>query len=137
MRVNVSENLQFTSCLYAFTFIPRTLSQIITYFILLNVHLNDCICFFTSLLNLYIIVLSKLVTSLKEADSLTSEKELSFLQNLLESKEINALVNVHSKVGKICKDEKFAPLMSSSIQVNKLRCIASKYVQNNGQPWVR
>ncbi|XP_031622259.1 MAGUK p55 subfamily member 7 isoform X3 [Contarinia nasturtii] len=62
-------------------------------------------------------VLSKLVTSLKEAESLSSEQELHFLQNLLESKEINALVNVHSKVAKVCKDNKCAPLMSSSIQV--------------------
>lgn len=65
-------------------------------------------------------VLSKLVASLKEADSLTSEQELSFLQTLLQSKEINALVNVHSKVGKVCKDEKCAPLMSSSIQVRHI-----------------
>lgn len=63
-------------------------------------------------------VLSKLVTSLKETESLSSEQELSFLQSLLESREINALVNVHSKVGKVCKDEKCAPLMSSSIQVS-------------------
>lgn len=67
--------------------------------------------------NIWYTVLSKLVSSLKEADSLSSEQELRFLQNLLESKEINALVNVHSKVGKLCKDEKCAPLMSSSIQV--------------------
>lgn len=72
-----------------------------------------CFCFW-----FFVAVLSKLVTSLKEADSLSSEQELHFLQNLLESKEINALVNVHSKVGKVCKDEKCAPLMSSSIQVN-------------------
>lgn len=63
------------------------------------------------------IVLLKLVTSLKEADSLSSEQELNFLQNLLESKEINALVNVHSKVGKVVKDEKFSPIISTSIQV--------------------
>lgn len=63
-------------------------------------------------------MLSKLVTSLKEAESLSSEQELSFLQNLLESKEINALVSVHSKVGKVGKDERFAPLMSTSMQVN-------------------
>lgn len=72
-------------------------------------------CFFVWF---FVAVLSKLVTSLKEADSLSSDQELNFLQNLLESKEINALVNVHSKVGKVCKDEKCAPLMSSSIQVN-------------------
>lgn len=62
-------------------------------------------------------VLSKLVTSLKEAESLSSEQELGFLQNLLESKEINALVSVHSKVAKVVKDEKFAPIMSGSMQV--------------------
>lgn len=66
----------------------------------------------------HFIVLSKLVTSLKEAKSLSSEQELCFLQNLLESKEINALVNIHNKVGKINKEEKCAPIMSSSIQVN-------------------
>lgn len=66
------------------------------------------------------------MTSLKEADSLSSEQELNFLQNLLESKEINALVNVHSKVGKVCKDEKCAPLMSSSIEVN--RCQVSTLI---------
>lgn len=63
-------------------------------------------------------VLSKLVTSLKEAESLSSEQELSFLQNLLESKEINALVHVHSKVAKVVKDEKCAPIMSTSMQVS-------------------
>lgn len=62
-------------------------------------------------------VLSKLVTSLKEADQLSNEQELGFLQNLLESKEINALVNVHTKVAKVTKDEKLAPIMSSSMQV--------------------
>lgn len=67
-----------------------------------------------------IAALSKLVTSLKEAESLSSEQELSFLQNLLESKEINALVNVHSKVAKVVKDEKCAPIMSSSMQVSSI-----------------
>lgn len=66
---------------------------------------------------IFISVLSKLVTSLKEAESLSSEQELSFLQNLLESREINALVNVHSKVAKVVKDEKFAPIISNSMQV--------------------
>lgn len=68
-------------------------------------------------------VLSKLVTSLKETESLSSEQELSFLQSLLESREINALVNVHSKVGKVCKDEKCAPLMSSSIQASLMTIV--------------
>lgn len=60
------------------------------------------------------------MTSLKEAESLSSEQELSFLQNLLESKEINALVNVHSKVAKVVKDEKLAPIMSGSMQVRNI-----------------
>lgn len=62
-------------------------------------------------------VLSKLVSSLKEAESLSSERELNFLQSLLESKEINALVNVHTKVGKVGKDERLVPIMSTSMQV--------------------
>lgn len=48
---------------------------------------------------------------------MSSDQELNFLQSLLGSKEINALVNVHSKVAKVGKDEKFAPIMSSSMQV--------------------
>lgn len=59
------------------------------------------------------------MNSLKETESLSSEQELEFLQSLLESKELNALVNVHSKVAKVGKDERLAPLMSSSLQVCK------------------
>lgn len=62
-------------------------------------------------------VISKLITSLKEADSLSDEQDLGFLQNLLQSKELNALVNVHSKVAKINKDDRIAPLLSTSMQV--------------------
>ncbi|XP_055689827.1 MAGUK p55 subfamily member 7 isoform X1 [Lutzomyia longipalpis] len=62
-------------------------------------------------------VLSRLVSSLKEAESLSGEQDLGFLQTLLESKELNALVNVHSKVAKIGKDDRVAPLLSSSMQV--------------------
>lgn len=68
-------------------------------------------------MQLLCLVLSKLVTSLKESGSLSSEREISFLQGLLESREINALVNVHSKVGKINKDEKCVPVMAGSMQV--------------------
>lgn len=57
------------------------------------------------------------MNSLKETESLSSEQELDFLQSLLESKELNALVNVHSKVAKVGKDDRLAPLMSSSLQV--------------------
>lgn len=59
------------------------------------------------------------MNSLKETESLSSEQELDFLQSLLESKELNALVNVHSKVAKVGKDDRLAPLMSSSLQVCK------------------
>ncbi|XP_059620207.1 MAGUK p55 subfamily member 7 isoform X4 [Phlebotomus argentipes] len=62
-------------------------------------------------------VLSRLVTSLKEAESLSGEQDLGFLQSLLESKELNALVNVHSKIAKVGKDDRVAPLLSSSMQV--------------------
>ncbi|XP_053673138.1 MAGUK p55 subfamily member 7 isoform X3 [Anopheles nili] len=62
-------------------------------------------------------VISKLITSLKEAESLNDEKDLGFLQNLLQSKELNALVNVHSKVAKINKDDRIAPLLSASMQI--------------------
>lgn len=61
--------------------------------------------------------LSKLVSSLKETDTLSSEEEIDFLKSLLESKELNALVNVHSKVAKVGRDEKLAPLLSTSTQV--------------------
>ncbi|XP_058060389.1 MAGUK p55 subfamily member 7 isoform X4 [Anopheles bellator] len=62
-------------------------------------------------------VISKLITSLKETDNLSDEQDLGFLQNLLQSKELNALVNVHSKVAKINKDDRIAPLLSASMQV--------------------
>lgn len=62
-------------------------------------------------------MISKLITSLKESEGLSDEQDLGFLQNLLQSKELNALVNVHSKVAKINKDDRIAPLLSSSMQV--------------------
>lgn len=63
-------------------------------------------------------VLSKLLTSLGESDNkLSGEQELSFLQTLLQSKEINALVNVHHKVAKLGKDDRIAPVLSVSMQV--------------------
>lgn len=55
---------------------------------------------------------------MKETESLSSEQELEFLQSLLESKGLNALVNVHSKVAKIGKDDRLAPIMSTSMQAN-------------------
>lgn len=65
-----------------------------------------------------ILVLMKLISSLNEADNkLSGEQELSFLQSLLQSKEINALVNVHHKVAKLGKDDRIAPILSASMQV--------------------
>lgn len=64
-----------------------------------------------------IAALTKLVNSLKSSESLSSEADLGFLQNLLESKELNALVNVHSKVAKVNKDDRLLPIMSTSMQV--------------------
>ncbi|XP_058976507.1 MAGUK p55 subfamily member 7 isoform X2 [Musca domestica] len=58
--------------------------------------------------------LSKLIASLKEAESLSNDQEIDFLQTLLESKELNALVNVHSKVAKVGKDDRLAPILSTS-----------------------
>lgn len=63
-------------------------------------------------------MLSKLLTTLNESDNkLSGEQEMSFLQTLLQSKEINALVNVHHKVAKMGKDDRVAPILSASMQV--------------------
>lgn len=63
-------------------------------------------------------VLSKLITSLNDADSLSGETDLLFLRTLLQSKELNALVTVHGKVAKIGKDDRLAPILSDSMQVS-------------------
>lgn len=62
-------------------------------------------------------MLSKLIVSLKKAESLTDDQDLVFLEQLLESKELNALVNVHTKVGRVNKNDLLAPLLSSSMQI--------------------
>ncbi|XP_017962155.1 MAGUK p55 subfamily member 7 isoform X3 [Drosophila navojoa] len=61
--------------------------------------------------------LSKLITTLKESDNLSNDQEIDFLKALLESKELNALVNVHTKVAKVGRDERLAPVLSTSSQV--------------------
>ncbi|XP_037949891.1 MAGUK p55 subfamily member 7 isoform X4 [Teleopsis dalmanni] len=61
--------------------------------------------------------LSKLISSLKEAESLSNDQEIDFLKNLLESKELNALVNVHTKVVKVGRDDRLAPILSTSGQI--------------------
>lgn len=68
--------------------------------------------------NLYFTtVLSKLITSLNDAETLSGESDLLFLRTLLQSKELNALVTVHGKVAKIGKDDRLAPILSDSMQV--------------------
>lgn len=61
--------------------------------------------------------LSRLITTLKESDNLSNDQEIDFLKALLESKELNALVNVHTKVAKVGRDERLAPVLSTSAQV--------------------
>ncbi|XP_023179418.1 MAGUK p55 subfamily member 7 isoform X3 [Drosophila hydei] len=61
--------------------------------------------------------LSRLITTLKESDNLSNDQEIDFLKALLESKELNALVNVHTKVAKVGRDERLAPVLSTSSQV--------------------
>lgn len=65
-------------------------------------------------------VLSKLITSLNDAETLSGESDLLFLRTLLQSKELNALVTVHGKVAKIGKDDRLAPVLSDSMQVRIL-----------------
>uniref|UniRef100_A0A336MAB8 CSON014040 protein n=1 Tax=Culicoides sonorensis TaxID=179676 RepID=A0A336MAB8_CULSO len=62
-------------------------------------------------------VLSKLITSLNDAETLSGESDLLFLRTLLQSKELNALVTVHGKVAKIGKDDRLAPVLSDSMLV--------------------
>jgi len=58
-----------------------------------------------------------LITTLKESDNLSNDQEIDFLKALLESKELNALVNVHTKVAKVGRDDRLAPVLSTSAQV--------------------
>ncbi|XP_052838498.1 MAGUK p55 subfamily member 7 isoform X3 [Drosophila gunungcola] len=61
--------------------------------------------------------LSKLISTLKESENLSNDQEIDFLKALLESKELNALVNVHTKVAKVGRDDRLAPVLSTSAQV--------------------
>ena len=83
----------------------------------------------TLLLNLlFFAALNNLVCSLKETENLSGDQELEFLQSLLASKELNALVSVHSKVAKICQNERLAPLISTSMQVSVALFIEKKII---------
>lgn len=82
---------------------------------LFNFHIL-CIFYFDTCVIL--IALSRLLTSLQQATELPStEEELGFLSDLLQSKELHALVNVHNKI--LCNgaSDKFFPILSTSMHV--------------------
>lgn len=54
---------------------------------------------------------------MKDATSLHSVEEINFLSELLQSKELNALVTVHNKIIANGKDDKFFPMLSTSMQI--------------------
>ncbi|CAH2218790.1 jg25994 [Pararge aegeria aegeria] len=60
--------------------------------------------------------LTRLLSSLKEVQS--GGEDVAFLNELLQSRQLNALVQVHNKiVAAQCKDDKFFPLLSNAMQV--------------------
>lgn len=62
--------------------------------------------------------LSRLLTTLQQSTELPStEEELGFLSNLLQSKELHALVNVHNKIISNGASDKFFPMLSTSMHV--------------------
>lgn len=67
----------------------------------------------------YILALSRLLSSLEEARQVlpSSEEEFGFLSDLLQSRELHALVKVHNKILNNGKDEKFHPTLSNSMQI--------------------
>lgn len=65
--------------------------------------------------------MSKLLNSLQESKSdipSCTEEEFGFLSELLQSKELNALVNVHNKILNNVKDDKFFPVLSNSMDID-------------------
>ena len=46
-----------------------------------------------------------------------TEEEFGFLSDLLQSKELHALVKVHNTIINNGKDEKFHPILSNSLQI--------------------
>lgn len=68
-----------------------------------------------------IAALSKLLTSLRENKTEIpncTDEEFGFLNDLLRSKELNALVNVHNKILSNVKDDKFYPVLSNSMDID-------------------
>ncbi|XP_029047459.1 MAGUK p55 subfamily member 7 isoform X4 [Osmia bicornis bicornis] len=75
--------------------------------------------------------LSKLLNSLQENKNeipSCTDEEFGFLSELLQSKELNALVNVHNKILNNVKDDKFFPVLSNSmdIDIDVLNLLATK-----------
>ncbi|KAJ8955981.1 hypothetical protein NQ318_006252 [Aromia moschata] len=67
---------------------------------------------------LLIPALSRLLSSLQQASNLPStEEELGFLSDLLQSKELHALFKVHNKVISNGNSDKFFPMLSTSMDV--------------------
>ncbi|XP_017794306.1 PREDICTED: MAGUK p55 subfamily member 7 isoform X4 [Habropoda laboriosa] len=65
--------------------------------------------------------LSKLLNSLQENKNeipSCTEEEFGFLSDLLQSKELNALVNVHNKILHNVQDDKFFPVLSNSMDID-------------------
>lgn len=63
--------------------------------------------------------LSRLLASLEESrqELPSSEEEFGFLSELLQSKELHALVKVHNKILDNGKDDNFRPVLSTSMQI--------------------
>ncbi|XP_022834478.1 MAGUK p55 subfamily member 7 isoform X3 [Spodoptera litura] len=59
--------------------------------------------------------LTRLLASLKEVQS--GGEDVAFLSELLQSKQLHALVQVHNKIVAKGKDDKFYPLLSNAMQV--------------------
>ncbi|KAL4717567.1 hypothetical protein ACJJTC_000716 [Scirpophaga incertulas] len=59
--------------------------------------------------------LTRLLTSLNEVQS--GGEDLAFLSELLQSKQLHALVQVHNKIVAKGKDDRFYPLLSNAMQV--------------------
>ena len=65
--------------------------------------------------NICFTALTRLLASLKEVQS--GGEDVAFLSELLQSKQLHALVQVHNKIVAKGKDDKFYPLLSNAMQV--------------------
>lgn len=62
--------------------------------------------------------MSSLLASLEESRSIcASDEEYGFLNNLLRSRELHALFRVHSKILEKDRNEKYRPVLASSMQI--------------------